>query len=497
MSQNHDQKPLLVLQGISKSFPGVKALNKVNATVHKGEIHALCGENGAGKSTLMKIIAGNLTADEGTIHFDGQVEKFRNPREANEKGIVLVHQELSLVPYISVAENIFMGNLPRKGFYAIDWKSLYKKARTVLDELELPIDERELVGHLTIAKQQMVEIARALYGNVKLVIFDEPTASLTHHEKDILFRNIRKLKEKGTAILYISHKMDEIFSITDRITILRDGNVTGTVITGETNEEEITNYMIGRKIHSFIEKSEKTLGQDVLHVDQLSSHGQFTDITFGVKEKEIVGLYGLVGAGRTEIAETIFGVRKATRGDVYIHGVKQHIRKPKDAIKQGIGLVPESRKEQGLFLEAGGSFNLSMPTLHRMHRAGFTRKTLELQLYQEYKEKLNIKTPGPLQSVVHLSGGNQQKFVIGKWLSANPKLLILDEPTRGIDVGAKAEIHKLIAGLAESGMAILVISSEMPEIISLCDRVLTIKSGKVTGEFTGSDITEKNLIQAI
>jgi len=490
---------ILEVENISKTYPGVKALSNVNLKVRKGEVLALVGENGAGKSTLMKALAGVHKTDPGSgaITLDGKVVDFQNSLEAKKAGLILIFQELSLVSELSVAENIFLGNLPKTKRGLIDWKKLNALATEIMQELELDIKADELVGNLSISKQQMVEIARALSMGAKVVIFDEPTSSLTESEKKILFKNIRKLKSKSVSIIYITHKMDEVFEITDRIEVLRDGRNTGGLITREVQLEDITQLMIGRILDDYFHKNRAEKGEEVLRLENLTLQGQFENINFTVKKGEVVGLYGLVGAGRSEIAETIFGARQPSSGKIYINGKEVSIKSTKAAVQQGIGFVPEDRKEQGLVMRMSCKENISLAKLPWINSYGFLKKSIEMEMYSEYKEKLSISTPGAYQKVENLSGGNQQKIVIAKWLSMDPKLLILDEPTRGIDVGSKAEIHKLISKAAESGYAVLVISSEMPEIMGVSDRIIAMRSGKITGVFTDKEVSEVSLLNAI
>ncbi len=494
-----DDNIILEVQNISKTYPGVKALADVNLKVRKGEVLALVGENGAGKSTLMKALAGVHKPDSGSgdIILDGQVVEFNNSLEAKKAGLILIFQELSLVTELSVAENIFLGNLPKTKRGFIDWKTLNKLTDDIMQELELDIRAQELVGNLSISKQQMVEIARALSMGVKVVIFDEPTSSLTENEKEILFKNIRKLKDKGVSIIYITHKMDEVFEISDRIEVLRDGQNTGSLVTADVKLEDITKLMIGRILDDYFHKNEAQKGDEVLRVEDLTINGQFEKISFTVHSGEVVGLYGLVGAGRSEVCETIFGARSPDSGKIFIKGREVAVRSTEQAVKHGIGFVPEDRKEQGLVLKMTCKENISLAKLPWINKHGFLDKSIEMDMYEEYKDKLSISTPGHYQKVINLSGGNQQKIVIAKWLSMDPNILILDEPTRGIDVGSKAEIHKLIAKAAETGYAVVVISSEMPEIMGVSDRIIAMRSGKITGEFTGDEVTEVSLLNAI
>jgi ribose transport system ATP-binding protein len=490
---------VLEMNDISKTFPGVKALDGVSLDVRAGEVLALVGENGAGKSTLMKILAGIHKPDSGSgdIILDGEKARHSGPLEARQDGLILIFQELSLVPELSVAENIFLGNLPRTRLGLVDWKKLRQQTREILDSLDLDVPEMELISRLPIAKQQMVEIARSLSVGAKVAIFDEPTSSLTDAEKDILFRDIKRMREENIAIIYITHKMDEVFEISDRVTVLRDGQNRGTLTTKDATLEDITQLMIGRVLEDYFHKNEATKGKEVLRVEHLTKKGLYEDVSFSIRAGEVVGLYGLVGAGRSEIAESVFGLRDPDAGKIFFEGKEVRIQNSKDAVHLGMGLVPEDRKQQGLVVKMSCAENTSLAKLESLSRFGWLRKSDELSNFSEYMKKLRIVTPGPNQRVFFLSGGNQQKVVIAKWMCIGPKLLILDEPTRGIDVGSKAEIHHIIAELAELGMAVLVISSEMPEIMGICDRIIAVRSGKITGDFKDTEITEKTLLEAI
>ena len=444
----------------------------------------------------MKILAGIYTPDEGDIVYQGKTVNFRSPFQAIQEGIILIHQELSLVQELTVAENIFLGQLPLKKLGRVDWDKLLDKTERILAQLKCDFKPTDLVSTLSIAYQQMVEIGRALSREAQLIIFDEPTASLTDSEVDVLFKNIIDLKNKGAAIVYITHKMDEIFKISDRITVLRDGRKTGTLQTSETTRNEVINLMIGRELKEFFQKISKDVGKEVLRVENLCRENFVKDVSFDIKSGEVLGLYGLVGAGRSETAESIFGIVQADSGKIFLEGEEVKVPNPKKAVKLGIGLVPENRKLQGLILGMACDDNLTLPRLDRMQTMGFLKNSVQKSLFREYAEKLAISTPGPKQPVGKLSGGNQQKIVIGKWISLNPKLLILDEPTRGIDVGSKSEIHRLIGRMAADGIAVLVISSEMPEIIGVSDRIITMREGRVTDEFNKEEVTEKKLIRA-
>ncbi len=488
---------ILKVEGITKTFPGVKALENVSFDIRPGEVHALVGENGAGKSTLMKALAGLHKPDSGQIIYQGAPTEVAGPLDARQKGILLIHQELSLSPELSVAENIYLGAWPTNRFGVLKKRELRRNASAALEALGCGFGPDVRVGTLSVAMQQMVEIARAEAFNANVVIFDEPTASLTDTEKDQLFHTIRGLKARGVGIVYISHKMDEIFDITDRITVLRDGQVQGTVDTAETDLNQVTRMMIGRTLDSYFVKAKPEFGEEVLRVEGLSNQGLFSDVSFSVREGEVLGLYGLVGAGRSEVVETVFGVRKADGGKIFWKSGEIDLPTPRQSIDMGMALVPESRKEQGLVLMMGGRENTSLPHLDLFSDRSVMNRSKELTTFEKYRSALSIKTTGPDQAVSQLSGGNQQKFVLAKWLCADPKLIILDEPTRGIDVGSKSAIHELIADLAEQGLAVIVISSEMPEVLGVSHRVLAMSEGAVVAEFEGDDMTEENLIDAV
>ncbi|MBO6854590.1 MAG: sugar ABC transporter ATP-binding protein [Marivivens sp.] len=488
---------VLEVRGITKTFPGVKALDNVSFDIRAGEVHALVGENGAGKSTLMKVLAGLHRADGGEIIYQGQPTEVSGPLDARKKGILLIHQELSLAPELSAAENIYLGAWPTNRFGVLKKRELRRNAKSALEALNCGFGPDVRVGTLSVAMQQMVEIARAEAFSANVVIFDEPTASLTDNEKTQLFHTIRGLKERGVGIVYISHKMDEIFDITDRITVLRDGQVQGTVETAESDLNQITRMMIGRTLDAYFVKAEANFGEEVLRVDGLGKQGLFKDVSFTVREGEVLGLYGLVGAGRSEVVETVFGVRKADSGRLFWKGGEIKLPSPRESIDMGMALVPESRKEQGLVLMMGGRENTSLPHLSLFSDVSVMNRTKELAVFEKYRSALSIKTTGPDQALSQLSGGNQQKFVLAKWLCADPKLIILDEPTRGIDVGSKSAIHELIADLAHQGLAVIVISSEMPEVLGVSHRVLAMSEGAVVAEFEGDAMTEENLIDAV
>lgn len=489
--------PVLRLEDIVKTFPGVRALDGVSLTLLPGEVHALMGENGAGKSTLMKVLGGIYQPDEGQIIVDEQPVVMSGPLEAKAKGIVFIHQELSLANELSVAENIYLGELPRKRFGLVDWARLEANTNKILAKLNVGFNAKTRVGSLSIANQQMVEIARALTVEAKAVIFDEPTASLTDAEKVVLFEVIADLQSQGVGIAYISHRMEEIFKITDRISVLRDGQYQGTVNTAEADEEGVTQMMIGRKLDLSRNESHHELGDVAIEVRGLTCGNLYQDVSFEVRRGEVVGFYGLVGAGRTEIAETLFGLRTPSAGTILMDGEQVTIHSPVDAIARGISLVPEDRKGQGLVLGMNCRDNMTLPQVDDLTTGPFVSDGAEVAIFDQYRDKLDIRTPGWRQTVGNLSGGNQQKIVIGKWLSMHPNVLIVDEPTRGIDVGSKSEIHNLIRDLAAHGYAVIVVSSEMPEVLHVADRIVAMYMGRIIRTFTSEEVTEDNLIQAI
>ena len=491
---------ILEVKNISKTFINTKALDGVSIKIRSGEVLALMGENGAGKSTLMKIIAGvyrmDPNSDSEIIHKGKRVE-YKTPLEAKQNGVVLIFQELSLVKKLTVAENIYLGSLPKKG-KVVDWKKLYADTEAVLKELRCDIKPTDLIESLPIAQQQMVEIARAIALDANVLFLDEPTSSLTDRETELLFECIERLKAKGTAIVYISHKMDEIFKIADRITVFRDGKKTCDLVAKETTMDEVIKGMIGRSLEDYYNVGKTvTLGEEVLRVENLAVDGLFSNISFTLRQGEILGLYGLVGAGRTEVVETLFGIRKPSAGKIYLDGKPVKAGSTKEAVQNGFALVPENRKEQGLVLGMSCKLNTALASLRELSNHGIVDKERVAKLFDKQVEQMKIAVGHPDQPVKDLSGGNQQKVVIGKWLGTNPRVLIMDEPTRGIDIGAKTEIYRLMGDLANQGMAIIMISSEMPEIMSNCTRILTMAEGKLTGEFSGKDITEENLMGAI
>ena len=491
------QDVILEVKGISKHFPGVQALSEVDLDIRKGEVHAVVGENGAGKSTLMKVLTGVYKRDAGEYFFEGKPVQLQNIHQSIAMGVSCIYQELTIVPMIDVARNIFLGNLPKKNRGSIDYAKLYKDAQEVLKMLELDISPRTLAKDLSVAQHQMLEIGRAVSRNAKVIIMDEPTSSLTNKETRTLFKVIQSLKERGIAIFYISHKLEEILEISDRISVFRDGKkITTFDNDASVTQKMIVAHMIGRNIENYFNKQTCPIGDVVLETRNLTRHGVFKDISFKVRAGEVLGMFGLVGAGRSETITAMFGIDKLDSGEIYIDGKRQKIHSPFAAIKAGMGLIPEDRRQQGLILKLSVKTNEMIIKMNQINRFGFIDRKKEKSLAQNYKERLNIKTPTLDKLVGELSGGNQQKVVIAKWLMMSPRILILDEPTRGIDVGAKSEIYRLINELAAQGIAIIVISSELQEILGICDRVITMHEGEFSGEFSTAETNSAEVLHA-
>lgn len=487
---------LLKMEGISKSFSGVSVLDKVQLSLQEGEVLALMGENGAGKSTLMKILSGIHTKDEGTIKLQGTEQVVSSPKVAQNLGIAIIHQELNMIPYLSVMENLFLGRELKYGRTGIvNWSKMRDEARKSLNQLGLELSPDTLAGELSVGQQQMVEIAKALSMQAKILVLDEPTAALTKREIEKLFQVIENLKAQKVGMIYISHRMGEIFQISDRITVLRDGRYIGTRETRETSMDEIVHMMVGREIKELFPKVEASLGEERLRVEGLSQPGKLENIGFSLRAGEILGIAGLMGAGRTELVKTIFGAESYS-GKIYVDNQAVNIKKPMDAIRAGIALVTEDRKGEGLVLELSVRENLALPNLRALSRSGFMSHRMEQEFVDKSIQKLHVKVHHPNQRVGSLSGGNQQKVVIGKWLETRPKVLILDEPTRGVDIGAKREIYDLMNHLVQEGVAILMISSELSEVLGLSDRVLVMHEGRITGEFLRENATQENIMFA-
>lgn len=493
MSENNI---ILLMESISKSFPGVKALSDVRFTVRKGTVHALMGENGAGKSTLMKVLNGMFAPDSGLITFKGQHVIIDNTETALKLGISMIHQELSPIPYMTVAENIFLGREPLGKFGFIDKHKLYADTKALLKQLEIDVNPGALMKDLSVASKQMVEIAKAISYDASLLIMDEPTSAITEREVAHLFNIIRSLKAKGVGVIYITHKMDEVFQIADEITVLRDGKHIATVHTSQTNRDELITMMVGRKLTALFPKEEAPIGEIMLSVRNLTRKGIVENISFDLRRGEILGIAGLMGAGRTEVIEGIFGIHKIDQGEIFIKGKKAKIRTPADAIRLGVALLTEERKLNGIMSVLSVRDNIMVASLANYEKRGFLEKRRIESTCENEKNRLNIKTPSMNQLIKLLSGGNQQKVLISRWLLTKPDILILDEPTRGIDVGTKAEIHKLMCLFAKDGKAIIMISSELPEILGMSDRVLVMHEGRVKGIFERKDVTQESIMQA-
>lgn len=483
---------VLEMREIDKIFPGVHALKKVNFELRKGEVHALLGENGAGKSTLINVLGGVYPIDGGQILIDGQPVVIRQIKDAQQLGIAIIHQELVLVPHMTVAENIFMGREPRTKLGTVDKKKMFRDAQEAIDAVGLCCSATDLVCKLSVAQQQLVEIAKALSYNAKIVVMDEPTSSLMTREVDILFDTIRKLRAKGVSIIYISHRMSEFFEIADRITVMRDGEYVTTRDVEQTNTDELVFLMVGRKLENYYTRTYNKPGETVLEVSGLSQKSTgLEDINFSLRKGEILGFSGLVGAGRSELMRCIVGIEKYDSGEIRLFGESAGPMDTAQAQKKGLVMVPEDRKQQGLILLNSVGFNLTINVLESFIGLGVVNKCAENEIIERHIRALNIKTPSARQKVGNLSGGNQQKVLMGKWLATNPKILILDEPTRGVDVGAKAEIYMIIDRLAKEGISVIMVSSELNEIINMCDRVLVMSDGRITGELDRSEFTQE------
>ncbi|OGU59999.1 MAG: D-xylose ABC transporter ATP-binding protein [Ignavibacteria bacterium RBG_13_36_8] len=486
---------ILKMEGIGKTFPGVTALDDVGFELRKGEVHVLLGENGAGKSTLVKILSGAIQKTSGRISLFGDDTIIKSPRHALALGISIIYQELNLIPYLSAAENIFLGREITNKIGLIDKRAISKAAQNIMDDLCVEIDVGLPVKNLGIAKQQMIEIAKALSFNAKILIMDEPTSALTETEIKQLFSTIRRLKEKGVSIIYISHRLEELFEIGDRVTVLRDGKKIGTRNIAETNKNELILLMVNREVKEQFPKQKAQIGDEILRVEGLTRKGTLKNINFSLHQGEILGISGLLGSGRTELARALFGADKIDSGKIFIKGVIQKIDSPRDAINIGIGFLTEDRKSQGLILVLSLKENISMPSLNRFSKFGIVNSKLEEEATKSFVDKLQIKTPGINQKVIYLSGGNQQKVVLAKWLCRNADILIFDEPTRGIDVGSKVEIYQLMNQLTAAGVAVIMISSELPEILGMSDRILVMHQNEIATEFTVEEATQEKIMQ--
>jgi rhamnose transport system ATP-binding protein len=492
----HPPEPIVEFTAVSKHFGGVQALRGVDFRLFPGEVHALVGENGAGKSTLVKILAGIYRPDAGVVKVGGEALELRSPTQAQALGIAVVQQEPMLFPDLDVAENVFMGRHPRDRFGRVDWKRMYREVDQLLASMDVTLSSHTPVQGLSVAEQQLVEIAKALSIQARVLVLDEPTAALSSHEVAELFTIVKQLRERGVAILFVSHRLEEVFSIADRLTVFRDGTHIITAPVGEMNTEEIIRHMVGRELSNLYPKSEAEIGAVVLEVRQLTRPGVFADVSFQLSRGEILGFSGLVGAGRTEVARVLFGIDRAESGEIWLNGKQVRIRSPQQAMEYGIAYVPEDRHQQGLVMNFSIAANVTLAILQKVSRLGLLDPRREQQIAGEYSSQLRIRSSGVEQVVSALSGGNQQKVVLSKWLATNPSVLILDEPTRGIDVGAKAEVHRIISELAARGLAIILISSELPEVLAMADRVLVLHEGHVTGTFTRSEATQERVMFA-
>ncbi|MCS6825058.1 MAG: sugar ABC transporter ATP-binding protein [Caldilinea sp.] len=489
---------LVRMDGIDKSFPGVHALDRAHFELRAGEVHALVGENGAGKSTLMKILAGIYSKDAGVITYQGREVDIPTPRAAQDLGISMIHQELNLISHLTLAQNVFIGREPRGSVrFMLDEPKINAQTQALFDLMHLRLDPRTKAADLTVAKQQMVEIAKALSFNSKVLIMDEPTAALTESEIEELFRIIRQLREKGVGIVYISHRLEELKQIADRITVMRDGRTVDTVDAATATIDQIISMMVGRTIYeSSPELPENQEQEIVLEVRNLNRNGVLHDINFHLKKGEILGFAGLMGAGRTEVARAIFGADPIDSGEIYVKGVKVNIQSPRDAVRHGIGYLSEDRKRFGLALGMDVESNIVLAALERfLNPVGVVNSAKTRETAEHHVKTLAIKTPSIKQQVRNLSGGNQQKVVIGKWLTADTDILIFDEPTRGIDVGAKSEIYKLLNELAHSGKSIIMISSELPEILRMSHRIVVMCEGRITGELSAEEATQEKIMR--
>lgn len=485
---------LLEMKHIHKRFPGVYALKDVNLELQRGEVHALLGENGAGKSTLIKVLGGIYSADEGEIIIEGRKVSIQGVKDAQENGISIIHQELVLVPYMTVAENIFLGREPMKSGF-VDKKKMNEEAQVLLDAYDMKIRATRLVKDLTIAQQQMVEIVKAISYRSRILVMDEPTSSISDKEVAFLFETMRNLTKKGVGIIYISHKMSELEEICDRVTVLRDGEYVGTKVVKETSKDALIAMMVGRELTNYYVRDFQEPGEVVLKCEGISDGKLAKDVDFELRKGEIVGFAGLVGAGRSEVMKSIFGLMPKSQGTIYIEGKKVTIKSPIDAIRHGIALVPEDRKLEGLYKVQSVRFNSTIEVLQDFIKGIFVNGEKEREITQNYIDKMATKTPSQEQMIGNLSGGNQQKVLIGRWLATHPKILILDEPTRGVDVGAKSEIYSIMNELVKEGMSIIMISSELPEILGMSDRIYVMAHGKLKGCIGHEEATQEAIMK--
>jgi ribose transport system ATP-binding protein len=490
-----ENEPFVQMRSISKLFPGVRALHRVSFDLRLGEVHALVGENGAGKSTLVKILGGVYRPDEGEILLNGKRVDIRDPRHAQDLGIAVVHQELNLFPNLSVAENLFSGKMPSHGVLGFeDRQSAWRTTLEYLQKFDLPIDPRTPLRELSLAQRQIVEISKALVLKARVVILDEPTSSLAEHESSLLFKIIEQLKDENLCVVYISHRLEEIFKIADRVTVLRDGEWVGTRQIAETHMESVIRMMVGRELKDLYGQPANHPQDPLLSIENLSSAGRFSGVSFELRAGEILGMAGMVGAGRSDVGLALFGALPLSSGTVRLRGKPVDIRSPQDAMSLGIAYLSEDRRKDGLFLSMGVRSNITVSHLARFARLGFLNPQAETASAREYITSLHIQTPSTEQKVMNLSGGNQQKVLLARWLAIQPAILIADEPTRGIDVGAKGEIYALLRRLATQGLGIILISSEMPEILGMSDRIVVMREGRLAGELTSGEATEEKIV---
>ena len=485
---------VLELRNITKIFPGVRALDKVQFDLKPGEIHALMGENGAGKSTFIKVITGVHQAEEGEMFLNGEKVRFKNTKDAQKAGIAAIYQHVTAYPHLTVAENIFMGHHKKK-FGMVQWNWMYAEADKYLAELNADFSSRTIMGNLSVAQQQMVEIAKALSINARILIMDEPTAALTKRESEELYRIARKLRDEGVSIIFISHRFEDMYALATRVTVFRDAKYIGTYNVDEITNADLITAMVGREIKDLFPKPEIEIGEEILRVEGLNRTGFFKDVSFAVHKGEILGLTGLVGARRTEVVQTLFGVEKLASGKIYLEGKEVKIKNPTDAITKGIGLLPENRQTEGLILDWGIGRNITLPELKSYVKQLFIQEKAERSTSRELAERVDTKAVTIFDKASSLSGGNQQKVVVAKALGSDFKVLILDEPTKGVDVGAKAAIYEIMGELAQQGYAIIMISSEMPEILGMCDRIVVMCEGRVTGELSREEATQEKILE--
>lgn len=495
MTETSKRAPIIEIRHISKRFEATQALDDVSLDIYPGEVHALIGENGAGKSTLIKILTGIYRPDQGKILLDGKPIEVRNSQEAQAYGIAAIYQEPMVFPDLNVAENIFISHRDRGSI--VRWRKMYEDAEAILAKLDVKLDVRQPARGLTLAAQQAVEIAKAISLDVRVLIMDEPTASLSAHEVDLLFKLVRSLRNRGVAILFIGHRLEEVFRIADRITVLRDGKLISSAPRSEVTSEKVIRDMVGREVEEFFAKSKAQRGELLMSVRGLSKENVFHNISFDVYRGEVLGFAGLIGSRRTDVALALFGVEPADEGEIILEGQPQQIHSPEQALRLGIAYVTEDRHQLGLTLPMTIAENVTLPTLQRyLSRLGLVRHRAELMTAEEFRQRLSIRAPSVEMPVAQLSGGNQQKVMLSKWLNTRPKLLILDEPTRGIDVGAKAEVHHIINQLASEGLAIILISSDLPEVLAMSDRILVMREGRQMGIFDRAEATQEAIMAA-